>query len=87
MEVPIDAEPSSSFSLDSCSEDSRRADLLDGVRRLGPGERELALLYLEGLTTRETADVLGISENNAAVRLTRLRSRLTRMLNRTEAEK
>ena len=57
-----------------------RADLLDAVRRLEPIDRELALLYLEGLTTREIGDVLGIAEGNAAVRLTRLRQRLTRIL-------
>ena len=57
-----------------------RGELLDAVRRLEPIERELALLYLEGLTTREIGDVLGISEGNAAVRLTRLRQRLTRIL-------
>jgi RNA polymerase sigma-70 factor (ECF subfamily) len=60
-------------------EDGRREELLDAVRRLEPIERELALLYLEGLTTREIGDVLGISEGNAAVRLTRLRQRLTKM--------
>jgi RNA polymerase sigma-70 factor (ECF subfamily) len=64
----------------SPSEDSRRADLLDAVRRLEPIERELALLYLEGLTTREIGDVVGIAEGNAAVRLTRLRQRLTKIL-------
>jgi RNA polymerase sigma-70 factor (ECF subfamily) len=40
-------------------EGGRREDLLDAVRRLEPIERELALLYLEGLTTREIGDVLG----------------------------
>jgi RNA polymerase sigma-70 factor (ECF subfamily) len=67
-------------------EDGRREELLDAVRRLEPIERELALLYLEGLTTREIGDVLGISEGNAAVRLTRLRQRLTRMFRPREAE-
>ena len=67
-------------------EDGRRADLLDAVRRLGPiDERELALLYLEGPTTREIGDVLGIAEGNAAVRLTRLRQRLAKMLKPEEA--
>jgi DNA-directed RNA polymerase specialized sigma24 family protein len=60
-------------------EGGRREDSLEAVRRLEPIERELALLYLEGLTTREIGDVLGIAEGNAAVRLTRLRQRLTDM--------
>ena len=63
----------------------RREDLLDAVRRLEPVDRELATLYLEGLTAREIGTVLGITESNAAVRLTRLRHRLTEMLNPKEA--
>jgi RNA polymerase sigma-70 factor, ECF subfamily len=79
-EVPFDEDPPS-----VSPENSRRGDLLDAVRRLEPIERELALLYLEGLTTREIGDVLGIAEGNAAVRLTRLRQRLTRMFKAKEA--
>ena len=74
-EVPFEEDPPV-----ASPQDSRRGDLLDAVRRLEPVERELALLYLEGLTTREIGDVLGIAEGNAAVRLTRLRQRLTRIL-------
>lgn len=69
------------------SGDDRRRELLDAVRRLEPVERELALLYLEGLTAREIGNVLGISEGNAAVRLTRLRERLAQILNPKEARK
>jgi RNA polymerase sigma-70 factor (ECF subfamily) len=78
-EVPYEEDPP------VVSDYGRRAELLDAVRRLEPIERELALLYLEGLTTREIGDVLGIAEGNAAVRLTRLRQRLTRMLKPEEA--
>ena len=49
-------------------------------------EQQLALLYLEGLTTKEIAEVLGITEGNAAVRLTRLRQRLTAILNPKETQ-
>ena len=52
-----------------------------------PSERELALLYGEGLTAREIGKVLGISEGDAAVGLTRLRERLAQMLNPKEARK
>ena len=69
------------------SAEDRRWELLDAVRRLEPVERELALLYLEGLTAREIGNVLGISEGNAAVRLTRLRERLAQILNPKEARK
>jgi RNA polymerase sigma factor (sigma-70 family) len=75
-EVPFDIDPPVVL-----AEDDRRGDLLFAVRRLEPVERELALLYLEGLTAREIGEVLGIAEGNAAVRLTRLRQRLTQILN------
>jgi len=38
------------------------------------------VLVLEGLSYREVGDVLGISENNVAVRVTRARSVLARHL-------
>jgi DNA-directed RNA polymerase specialized sigma24 family protein len=57
------------------------------VRRLEPIERELAALYLEGFTAREIGDVLGITESNTAVRLTRLRRHLARMLNPGEVQR
>ncbi len=70
-----------------CPEDERRRVLFDAVRRLEPIERELAALYLEGLTAREIGDVLGITEANAAVRLTRLRQHLVKMLNPEEVQR
>jgi RNA polymerase sigma factor (sigma-70 family) len=81
-EVQIDEHPPPPDS----SESPRRAELLDAVCRLEPVDGELALLYLEGLTTREIGDVLGITEGNAGVRLTRMRQRLTQMLNPQEKE-
>ena len=38
------------------------------------------LLTLEGLSNREVAEVVGISENNVAVRLTRARRKLRELL-------
>jgi DNA-directed RNA polymerase specialized sigma24 family protein len=40
------------------------------------------VLSLEGLTNREVADVLGTTENNVAVRLTRARKSLRVLLER-----
>jgi RNA polymerase sigma-70 factor (ECF subfamily) len=81
-EVPFDCAPAVGR-----PEDERRRELFDAVRRLEPIERQLATLYLEGLTAREIGDVLGITEANAAVRLTRLRQKLARMLNPGEVQK
>lgn len=50
--------------------------LLQAVRQLPALQREAMVLHLEGLTTPEIATVLGISENNTAVRLTRARNDL-----------
>jgi RNA polymerase sigma-70 factor (ECF subfamily) len=42
--------------------------------------RQVVVLTLEGCTNGEAAEVLGISENNVAVRLTRARAELKRRL-------
>lgn len=42
--------------------------------------RGTVLMTLEGFSHRDIADVVGISENNVAVRLTRARQRLRRLL-------
>ena len=58
----------------------QRERLEAAVRLLPLGLRQAIVLRLEGLSAREIADVLGISENNVAVRLTRAREALTRRL-------
>lgn len=50
------------------------------VSRLPLGLRQVIVLVLEGLSYREVGDVLGISENNVAVRVTRARTALARHL-------
>jgi RNA polymerase sigma factor (sigma-70 family) len=61
-------------------EQSRARVLLDTVRQLPALQREAIVLHLEGLSPREIAEVLGITENNAAVRLTRARHALRERL-------
>jgi RNA polymerase sigma-70 factor (ECF subfamily) len=58
----------------------RRARLRDAVRRLPLQPQQVLTLTLEGLTPREIADVLGITENNVAVRLSRARGLLRDLL-------
>ncbi|MCW5979169.1 MAG: sigma-70 family RNA polymerase sigma factor [Bryobacteraceae bacterium] len=55
---------------------TRRLALLQAVRQLEAVDRQLALLYLEGLSAREMEEVTGLTANNIGVRLTRLRRRL-----------
>jgi RNA polymerase sigma factor (sigma-70 family) len=54
--------------------------LLVALRRLPISQRQLLTLALEGLTPREIAEVLGITDNNVAVRLTRARAALRELL-------
>ena len=50
------------------------------MRRLPLTQRQAVTLCLEGLLHNEIAQVLGISENNVAVRLTRARAELARLI-------
>jgi DNA-binding NarL/FixJ family response regulator len=51
-----------------------RAD--DGVRKLSPREREVAVLVAEGCTNREIAERLIVSERTAENHVQRLMNRL-----------
>jgi RNA polymerase sigma-70 factor, ECF subfamily len=56
-------------------------DLLYGaIRQLPKPDASLALMHLEGLSYREMAEVLGISENHVGVKLTRIRKQLADQL-------
>ena len=61
-------------------EGERRDRLREAVRRLPLTARQVVVLSLEGLSQREIGDVLGITENNVAVRLTRARKLLRQAL-------
>lgn len=63
----------------------RHERLQAAVQQLPLGLRQVTVLMLEGLSHREIADVLGISEGNVAVRLTRARAALSRVLEPTGA--
>jgi RNA polymerase sigma-70 factor (ECF subfamily) len=54
--------------------------LLAALRRLPVAQRQLLTMALDGLTPREIAEVLGITDNNVAVRLTRARAALRELL-------
>jgi RNA polymerase sigma-70 factor (ECF subfamily) len=57
-----------------------KARLLAALRILSIGLREPALLALEGLTQQEIAGVLGITPNAVAIRMTRAKSQLRKLL-------
>ena len=64
----------------SLSQQQRHERLRAAVQGLPIGLRQVVVLTLEGLSNAEVADVVGISENNVAVRLTRARAALSRAL-------
>jgi RNA polymerase sigma-70 factor (ECF subfamily) len=61
----------------------QRASLVSGLQSLPVATRQILALSLEGLSGAEMADVLGITENNAAVRLSRARRALQEAMHRT----
>jgi RNA polymerase sigma-70 factor (ECF subfamily) len=61
---------------EAASASELREALFAALRSLPLGQRQLLGMALEGLTTREIAEVLGITENNAGVRLNRARAAL-----------
>jgi RNA polymerase sigma-70 factor (ECF subfamily) len=52
------------------------AELHARIAQLDPLDRALVLLYLDGYSNREVAEVLGTTEHNVATRLTRVRQTL-----------
>jgi len=50
--------------------------LYAAIRALPPAKRALLVLYLDGFTYREIADVVGISESNVGVGLNRIKKDL-----------
>ncbi|HUK36718.1 MAG TPA: sigma-70 family RNA polymerase sigma factor, partial [Vicinamibacterales bacterium] len=58
----------------------RQAHLLAAVRQLPLAYRETVMLALEGLAPKEVADVLGISANAVAIRLSRGKELLRSLL-------
>jgi RNA polymerase sigma-70 factor, ECF subfamily len=58
----------------------RKAKLASAVRSLPLAYREVAMLTLEGLAPREIADVLGVTANAVAIRLSRAKHLLRDLL-------
>lgn len=53
--------------------------LYDRINKLGPFDRAIVLLWLEGLPYDEIAAIVGISTKNVSVKLVRIRERLKNM--------
>jgi DNA-directed RNA polymerase specialized sigma24 family protein len=53
---------------------------MDAVRTLRPSLQQVVMLTLEGFGNADVADVLGITPNAVAVRLTRARAELATLI-------
>ncbi len=69
----------------AAGEAQRRERLRSAVLSLPLEPRQVISLTLEGLTPKEIAEVLGITENNTAVRLSRARRALRQILETEKA--
>lgn len=58
--------------------------IFEQLRLLDPIDRSLILLHLDGFSYLEIGDILGISEKNVGVKLSRLRKQLTKKANSHE---
>lgn len=60
--------------------DERLAKIYAAIHQLKPLDRSLMLLSLDGLSYREMAEVLGLSESNIGVKINRVKNQLTQTL-------
>ncbi len=77
--VAVDADVSSGEAM------LHRSDLehlYGAIRQLAQSDASLIIMHLDGLSAREIAEVLGISENNVAVKLSRARKQLAQLMRR-----
>ena len=59
------------------------ARLNEIIRALGPPDRQIITLYLEGLDAKSISEVTGLSAGAVATRVSRLKSQLARLFQET----
>jgi RNA polymerase sigma factor (sigma-70 family) len=62
-------------------ENERQEKLLNSITQLSEPDRALIALYLDELSYQQIAGILGISESNVGVKLTRIKIRLQKLMN------
>ena len=77
--IPLDVDINLYEDVDAESMQIRQ--LHDRIGQLGYMDRSLVLLWLENLTYDEIGAILGMSANNVAVRLVRIKEKLKKMSN------
>jgi len=73
-------------SPDAMAGRERIEQLYAAIRRLPKADAALVLLYLDDLSYREMAEVIGISETNVGVKLNRARKALAELMNEVSHE-
>jgi RNA polymerase sigma-70 factor (ECF subfamily) len=84
VHVPI-ADAAAVPSPPASGSDARTEILYRAVRSLGDIDRALVMCYLEDLSYREIAEVLGISESNVGARLNRTKAKLQELVRGLES--
>lgn len=80
----LEVHDASTEELDSAEQAQQREtvdQLYQAIQQLPKTDAALVLLYLDGLSYREMANVLGISENNVGVKLNRAKKALSALMN------
>jgi RNA polymerase sigma factor (sigma-70 family) len=67
--------------------EEQRQAVLAAIQELAPIDKQLIILHLEGLSYQEIEEVSGLSESAIASRLSRIRDRLTALIQRKEIRK
>jgi RNA polymerase sigma factor (sigma-70 family) len=65
----------------SGDENEKLTSLRKCVKKLNEGDKAIIALYLEGVPYREISNILGVSENNVAVKVKRIKSKLLNCIN------
>src|SRR4030095_12396500 len=65
-----------SASFDSSERSEQVQQLYSAIRSLGEVDRALVMLYLEELSYKEIAEILGLTEDNVGVKLNRIKKKL-----------
>jgi RNA polymerase sigma factor (sigma-70 family) len=73
FDQPVDPRPQPE---DQATRTAQRVRLMSAIQSLPVTHRQMIVLMLEGLSHAEIAEVMGITENNVAVRLNRARKSL-----------
>ncbi len=62
------------------TQDQQLNRLMDAIRQLPLVQRQIITLYLDGVKQQDIAEILGMSENNIAVRINRAKAALSDLM-------